>query len=77
MSVIFDTASDWLAVEGDSCTSCEGNVFAESQSITSSQVNTNISQRTYGASVLNGTEHTDQVCVANNVCLSDFEYFLV
>lgn len=77
MRVIFDTASDWLAVEGDSCSSCEGEVFAASQSVTSSQVSAEISQRTYGASVLNGMEFTDQVCVASNICLSDFEYFLV
>lgn len=27
MDVVYDTGSDWLVVEGNNCSSCEGNVY--------------------------------------------------
>lgn len=27
MDVYYDTGSDWLVVEGDSCSNCEGNTY--------------------------------------------------
>ena len=32
MDVIFDTASDWLSVEGELCDTCEGDVYQISDS---------------------------------------------
>ena len=77
MDVIFDTASDWLTLNSASCTSCKGNLFDASQSTTATQVGTIESQRVYGAIQMNGYEYTDQICLSEDVCIEDFEFFLV
>jgi len=77
MDVIFDTASDWLTIEGEQCTSCEGNTYKISESTEANQVGSDYSQRTYGAAVMSGIEWTDTVCVTSLACLNDFEFFLV
>jgi len=38
MDVIFDTASDWLTIEGEQCTSCDGNTYEISQSTAAKQI---------------------------------------
>ena len=78
MDVVYDTGSDWLVVEGNNCSSCEGNVYdpASSQG-TPIQVNANISVREYGSASLSGYEYLDKVCINLSACLDSFEYFLI
>ena len=33
MDVVYDTASDWLIIEGADCENCEGNVYDISLSL--------------------------------------------
>lgn len=40
--MIYDTGSDWLAVEGSLCTSCEGDKFTETSSTSSAKVEPSI-----------------------------------
>ena len=75
--VIFDNASDWLTLEGGQCTSCYGDTYDNSKSTFAEQVNTEISQRQYGATTMMGTEWKDKVCVTEQVCIEDFEYFQI
>ena len=77
MDVIFDTASDWLVVEGELCTSCQGDTYKASESTAANQVGTEYGQRIYGNMQLLGFEWTDQVCITEVECVSDFEFFLV
>ena len=77
VDVIFDTASDWLSVEGNLCTNCEGNTFSVTESSTADQVGSIISERSYGGTNLKGFEYTDRVCVTTNECVNDFEFFLI
>lgn len=77
MDVIYDTASDWLTIEGEQCGTCEGDTYAVSKSTTSVKVGSEYTRRTYGSTNLYGLEYTDQVCVTQEACLSDFEFFLV
>lgn len=77
MDVIFDTSSDWLAVEGLYCEACTGNVFNPAQSDTGKKVGTENSDRTYNEIIVTGTEWTDQVCINDDHCVNDFEFFLI
>ena len=77
MNVIFDSASDWLIIEGSECGTCEGNVYDISKSATSNQVQQDLSQRAYGVTTLTGLEWTDQVCFSELACIQSFEFFLV
>ena len=76
MDFVFDTTSDWLAVEGHKCKDCTGNVFDASQSEFSKKVGTEESERQYNEIIVSGSEWEDQVCL-NNQCVEDFEYFLI
>jgi hypothetical protein len=60
MEVVFDTGSDWLVVEGDSCYNCEGNTFNETSGVKLSSEKT---ERLYGSAALEGFEYTDLVCI--------------
>ena len=77
VDVIFDTASDWLTVEGQDCPNCEGNTYDITKSNKAKKVGQNFSQRFYGATALSGIEWTDQVCVTLQACINDFEFFLI
>jgi hypothetical protein len=75
MDVIFDTGSDWLAIEGFECVSCEGNTFNAERS--GKIVNDNLSRRIYGSANLLGLEYEDQVCLHYETCLYNFLYFSI
>jgi hypothetical protein len=74
VNVIFDTGSDWLAVEGKGCSSCLGNLFDGSKG---KQIDKTISERKYGSVILKGYKWFDTVCVTFNTCVKEFEYFLI
>ena len=38
MEVIFDTSTDWLALQGIDCEKCEGNTYNSSRSTTAKSV---------------------------------------
>ena len=57
--VIFDNSSDWLALEGSDCETCEGNKYDPSTSTDNTMVGVDFSQRTYGTATMTGREHTD------------------
>lgn len=75
LQVIYDTGSDWLTIEGDICTSCEGNKFDAGNS--GVQQTTTLSERQYGSVYLKGYEYTDKVCVDSVFCVNDFRFFLI
>lgn len=74
MDVIYDTGSDVLAVEGSTCTTCEGDKYDGSAG---TKVSSIIATRDYGSARLTGYTYKDRVCVANTYCVNDFEYFLI
>ena len=75
MDVVFDTGSDWLVIEDDKCTTCEGNTYnAESSGVATG---TGISERSYGSAYLTGTEFKDVVCLLLSSCVTNFEYFAI
>jgi len=65
MDVIYDTGSDWLAVEGSTCTTCEGNKFMEKESSSSKKIGTVLSTRNYGSAILTGYTYQDRVCISS------------
>ena len=73
--MVYDTGSDWLAVEGSTCDSCEGDKFDGYRSgrSTSSEE----SERNYGSVSLTGHTYEDLVCVTTDICVKSFEYFLI
>ena len=75
MDVVFDTGSDWLVVEDERCTTCEGNTYnSEASGI---QVGDGISGRAYGSAYLTGTEFEGTVCLLLSACVNSFEYFAI
>lgn len=48
-----------------------------SESSEATQIGDIYGQRLYGSTTLSGIEWTDQVCVVESVCISDFEFFLI
>ena len=77
MDVIFDTGSDWLTIEGYACASCEGNTYDIRESTEAEQLADVTSDRAYGAAIMTGREFADTVCLTNDACLNDFEFFLI
>ena len=75
MDVVYDTGSDWLAVEGSLCLDCDGDTFDGAYSGT--LTNTTESERNYGSASLKGFEYKDRVCLDWDICVNDFKYFLI
>ena len=65
MELVYDTGSDWLTVEGDTCADCEGSRFIHSDSLTFNYVEDDegVFDLEYGSAVLTGQKATDDVCM--------------
>ena len=74
MSVVFDTASDWLAVADAACGSCEGNKYEAAQG---TQVNDLRLERVYGNIEIEANVYSDRVCLLTSSCVADFEYLAI
>ena len=74
MDLIFDTGSDWLAVEGKGCSTCKGELFDGSKG---KQTGTAETEKRYGSVVLKGSTWKDTVCLTFSTCVKDFEYYLI
>jgi hypothetical protein len=80
MDMIFDTGSDWLVVEGATCTNCDGNTYDIRPNMATGvakDVSKQISTRSYGSLELQGREYTDTVCILFSACLNNFKFFLI
>jgi hypothetical protein len=77
LDLILDTGSDWLSVEGTSCTNCEGDLYSPLLSFTNERLTSTISKRSYGDVEFQGSEWTERVCITASVCVNDFEMFVV
>lgn len=75
LDVVYDTGSDWLAVEGSTCSSCEGNTFNGRDS--GVRTGAEEEERNYGSVSLTGYTYSDVVCVTPQHCVNGFEYFLI
>ena len=77
IEVIFDTSSDWLALEGQDCLACGTNFFNATDSTSATMIGTVTSERKYNDLQMNGTEWSDKVCLSDLACVSFFEFFLI
>ena len=77
MDVVFDTGSDWLVVEGATCTNCQGNTYDPTWSADSVKVDQTTTKREYGSASLSGNVYQDTVCILLSTCVQDYEYFLI
>ena len=75
VSIIFDTSSDWLAVEDSSCGSCSGNKFDASR--TGKLVNTSKVLREYGSIAFSAYEYEDKVCLVTTTCVNKLQYLAI
>jgi hypothetical protein len=75
LDVVYDTGSDWLAVEGSNCNNCEGDTF--DGSISGIRKDPERTERNYGSASLTGHVYTDKVCIDGTACALNFEYFLI
>jgi len=77
MNVIFDTSTDWLALQGSQCANCRGNKFDSAASATSVSFSGGKSERKYNDVVVQGTEWLDTVCLNRSTCIESFEFYLI
>jgi hypothetical protein len=79
MSVVLDTSSDWLVLEGQDCLSCEENKYDPNTSSFFSYVDEGYSQRQYGSFVnLAVRQVQDQVCMLSfNNCVEPFNWLMI
>jgi hypothetical protein len=75
VDLVFDTGSDWLAVESFDCEMCEGNTF--NADFSGKQVNSTMSLRQYGSISLTGYEYRDKACVSFDQCIDNFLYMAI
>ena len=75
MDVVFDTGSDWLAIEGSKCETCDGNTYNGDYSGIKREHNE--TERKYGSVVIKGYEWSDDVCLSESLCINDFLFFLI
>lgn len=61
--VVYDTGSDWLVVDGETCKNCPGNKYDPKTSTDAKNLGNGVSVRAYGSAVLYGTEWSDKVCL--------------
>ena len=64
-------------VEGSECSTCEEKTYDISTSTVARKVGADYSERSYGKVQTTGTEWVDQVCVTEQACINDFEFFLI
>ena len=78
-SVVYDTGSDWIAVEGGDCTTCYG-VYRPSKSEGNPRrvYNRDYVYRTYGSKTHGGDEYLDTVCFNedSSSCVEDFMFWV-
>ena len=80
MDLIYDTASDWLMVEGSICDSCEGNTYNIDPNLQlgiAKKITTSKVERRYGNATLMGREYTDTVCILFSACVENFQFYLI
>jgi hypothetical protein len=75
LDVVYDTGSDWLAIEGSNCSSCEGDTF--DGSVSGTRLDPERTEKNYGSASLTGHTYLDKVCIDNTACVESFEYFLI
>ena len=74
IDVLFDTATDWLAIQDERCESCESDqkYVATGNWISSDEVEID-----YGSVLVKGYTYSDLVCLQLNACVNDFPYFAI
>ena len=65
MELVYDTGSDWLTIEGDTCADCGGNRYQHADSNTFAYVEDDegVFDLEYGSALLTGQKATDRVCM--------------
>jgi hypothetical protein len=83
VDVIFDTGSDWLAVEGKDCNYCDNIEGALDPDPLKETPPYESSDRKYGDLILSGRTFKDRVCFGDaysedrNYCVPEFEFFVI
>lgn len=76
LSMIFDSASDWLVAESIRCENCEGNKF-DPRSYGVKVEPDEEQERSYGDVYLTGKVWKDTICLHFSQCVNDFQYFAI
>ena len=79
LTVIYDTGSDWLALDTDFCETCLQPVFNTSNSTTYQNVSGTIINQRYGSANLYTVNATDQISLDNtsDTKLSSFNFLAI
>ena len=80
LDVVFDTGSDWLVIEGASCSNCSGDTYNIEPALRSgqaTQLTISAHEREYGSAKVVGREYSDTVCIELASCVFNFRFFYV
>lgn len=79
MQVIFDSASEWLLIEGGECQTCLEKKYNNSTSAFFQVSSGEIVERKFGTIIhLSGMKAIDKVClIANIVCVQPYSFFMI
>ena len=80
MDLLFDTASDWLAVEGGTCINCSDNKYDITENLKNGYavyIESGPEELSFGSETWSGRTYTDTFCLDFSSCVHDFEFFLI
>ena len=78
LEVVYDTGSDWTAVESSTCFNCDGDAYDVSLSGGSPvKKYEEMIERVYGSANIRGYVYLDKVCLDFNTCVESFECILI
>ena len=74
---VYDTGSGYLTTTSTSCYDCNSQYYDPTSSETARVVSSSTKKLEYGSASLTGYMGSDEVCLNNNTCVSDFEFFVI
>ena len=75
MSVVYDTGSPWIWIQGEECTNCSSfNLFESSRSTSYNQLSNTPKKIAYVTGDAKGYQATDQICITPNDCMQNVKF---
>ena len=74
---MYDTGSGYLTTTSSSCNTCSSQYYDPTTSTTAEVKSSGTKELDYGSASLVGYLGTDQVCLSADMCVNDFEFFVI
>jgi len=74
---VYDTGSGYLTTTSTNCQTCSSNAYNPAASTTAGGSELTTKQLDYGSASLKGYLGSDQVCLASEMCVNNFQFFVI